>query len=68
MKDYGAKIDGSLQEMKCSSPENQIGHPVTDIEEGHLHWHESMHLWMYIFVTIKLADILIIKNDLIRII
>ena len=37
MKDYGAKIDGSLQEMKCSSPENLIGHPVTDIEEDHLH-------------------------------
>ena len=37
LKDYGAKIDGSLQEMKCSSPENLIGHPVTDIEEDHLH-------------------------------
>ena len=36
-KDYGAKVDGSLQEMKCSSPENLIGHPVTDIEEDHLH-------------------------------
>ena len=37
LQDYGAKIDGSLQEMKCSSPENLIGHPVTDIEEDHLH-------------------------------
>ena len=35
--DYEARIEGSLQDMICATPPNLKGHPVTDIEEDHMH-------------------------------
>jgi len=60
---YGAKIDGSLREMICAEPPNLKGHPVTDIEEDHMHcWAIEDFIWDAGVIVWLIALLAVIKK------